>query len=542
MSAGGEFGCVPPFPSGHRDSGILLHVTSLPSRYGIGDLGSSAFSWVDRLYDSGQRWWQALPLGPTGYGNSPYQSLCSFAGNGLLLSPDCLISDGLLIASDCESHFPSDLVDYDSVIPFKEKLLEKALTRFHAGERRDLRPAYEEFCGTEKGWLEDHALFRALKNRFGGSYYLDWPEDLVQRKPAALAKARRELAHEMDRFRLEQFLLLRQADQLKEYAHAKGVRLIGDLPFFVSPDSSDVWANPQFFLLDERRQPRSVAGVPPDYFSANGQLWGNPVYNWDALRSTGYGWCIDRVRALLAHVDVIRLDHFRGFAAAWHVPAGANTARSGEWVPGPGADLFRAVQRELGRLPFIAEDLGTITPDVAVLRDDHQVPGTRVLQFAFDGNAENPYLPHNFSGNTVAYTGTHDNPPTREWYEQLTDSQRHNFWSYVGRPLADSAEAAPALMTLAWCSKAALTIAPLQDVLDLGVGNRMNIPGSVNGNWRWRVTENGLSTSAFRWLRDLSERSMRCTDGRYYVPTASAQGTGLCKRNAEDSSTELRVT
>jgi 4-alpha-glucanotransferase len=500
---------LPPFPSEYRSSGILMHVTSLPSPYGIGDLGPSAFSWIDRLHDAGQGWWQALPLGPTGYGNSPYQSLSSFAGNGLLLSPEHLISDGLLNANDGESHFPPDLVDYDSVIPFKEKLLAKAWAKFDAGERRDLQPAYQEFCATQASWLEDYALFRALKNKFGGSYYLEWPEDLVRRRPAALAKARRELANEMDRYRFEQFLLLRQADRLKEYAHARGVSLIGDLPFFVSPDSSDVWANPEFFLLDEQQRLCFVAGVPPDYFSADGQLWGNPVYNWDALRSTGYQWCIDRVRNLLAHVDAIRLDHFRGFAAAWHVPADAKTARLGQWVQGPGATFFQAIQKELGHLPFIAEDLGTISPDVEMLRDQFQLPGTRVLQFAFDGHTDNPYLPHNYGSNTVAYTGTHDNPPTREWYEQLPDSQKQTFWSYLGRPLVSSAEAAPALMAMAWSSLAALTVAPLQDVLDLGAGSRMNVPGRAGGNWRWRFTKEALSPTAFRWLRELTERSKR---------------------------------
>ena len=532
MSAGSEVGMLPPFPCEYRSSGMLLHITSLPTPYGIGDLGPSAFSWVDRLYHSGQGWWQALPLGPTGYGNSPYQSLSSFAGNGLLISPEALISDGLLNMSDCASQFPSDLVDYDSVIPFKEKLLEKAWTRFISGERSDLCLAYEEFCATQETWLEDYALFRALKNKFDGFYYLEWPQDLIQRKPAALAKARRELAREIDRFRFEQFLLLRQADQLKEYAHAKGVTLIGDLPFFVSPDSSDVWANPEFFLLDEQRRPRFVAGVPPDYFSTVGQLWGNPVYNWDALRSTGYRWWVDRIRTLLAHVDVIRLDHFRGFAAAWHISAGAKTAQSGEWVTGPGSCFFQAIRRDLGRLPFIAEDLGIITSDVALLRDQFQVPGTRVLQFAFDGHADNPYLPHNFVSNTVAYTGTHDNPPTREWYEQLPDSQKETLWSYINRRLVNSAEAAPALIELAWSSITALTIAPLQDVLALGVGTRMNVPGRVHGNWRWRFTEEKLSTTAFEWLCELTERSKRRANERLNAQRLKAEGverTAQCK-------------
>jgi 4-alpha-glucanotransferase len=525
MSATGKLDTIPPFPCEYRSSGILLHVTSLPSAYGIGDLGPSALSWVDRLHDSGQGWWQALPLGPTGYGNSPYQSLSSFAGNGLLISPECLTSDGLLKASDCVSQFPSDRVDYDSVIPFKERLLEKAWMRFNSGERGDLRPAYDEFCAEQQSWLEDYALFRALKNKFGGSYYLEWPEDLVQRKPTALAKARCELDDEIDQFRLEQFLLLRHAEQLKQYAHSRGVNLIGDLPFFVSPDSSDVWANPELFLLDERRRPRFVAGVPPDYFSVDGQLWGNPVYNWDALRSTGYRWCIDRIRTLLDHVDVIRLDHFRGFAAAWHVPAGAKTAQSGEWAPGPGARLFQAIQRELVRLPFIAEDLGTITSDVALLRDQFQIPGTRVLQFAFDGDADNPYLPHNFATNTVAYTGTHDNPPTREWYEQLPDFRKQKLWTYLKRRLVNSAEAAPALIELVWSSVAALTVAPLQDILDLGVESRMNVPGQAGGNWRWRFTEPMLSATVFEWLRELTQRSKRCASPRSSLRPAEPQGT-----------------
>src|SRR6516165_5088038 len=500
---------LPPFLPEYRASGILLHVSSLPSRYGIGDLGPAALAWVNRLQEAGQSWWQSLPLGPTGYGNSPYQSLSSFAGNGLLLSPAGLISDGLLEKSDGEGNFARDVVDYDSIIPFKQRLLEKARGKFKAGERNDLRPAYDEFRATEQSWLEDYALFRALKAKFGGAYYLLWPADLVQRKPRALEKARGELANQMDQFRLEQFLLFRQADQLKAHAHAKGVSLIGDLPFFVSPDSSDVWANPELFLLDEQRRPRFVAGVPPDYFSIEGQLWGNPVYNWDALRATGFRWSIDRLRALLAHVDLIRLDHFRGFAAAWHVPAGRPTAQSGEWVPGPGGAFFEAVLRELGALPFIAEDLGVITPDVATLRDQFQVPGTRVLQFAFDGHRDNPYLPENFVPNTVVYTGTHDNAPSREWYEELHDDQRQIFWGYLKRVSGESTEAAPALMRLAWSSRAALSIAPLQDLLSLGKEARMNTPGRPNGNWNWRATEAMMAPPAFERLGELTENSLR---------------------------------
>jgi len=413
-----------PFPPAYRASGLLLHVTSLPSPYGIGDIGPTALAWIDRLQEAGQSWWQSLPLGPTGYGDSPYQSLSSFAGNGLLISPDWLIEDGLLAPSDCQyGAFPGHETDYNAVIPFKHQLLE--------GER------------------------------------------------------------------------------LKAHAHRKGVKLIGDLPFFVSPDSSDVWANPEMFLLDERRRPRFVAGVPPDYFSATGQLWGNPVYNWDALRETGYRWLICRLRALLSHVDLIRLDHFRAFTAAWHVPAGAPTAQPGNWAPGPGAEVFTALQRELGSLPFIAEDLGQITPDVYALRDQFHLPGMRVLQFAFDGHSDNPHLPHNYVPNSVVYTGTHDNPTTRGWFEDLPDDERRNLWQYLERPAGGTCEAAPALMALAWSSAAALAMAPLQDLLNLGGEARMNVPGRTDGNWRWRCTEDMLNGPAFKWVRDLTKSSNR---------------------------------
>jgi 4-alpha-glucanotransferase len=332
---------------------------------------------------------------------------------------------------------------------------------------------------------------------------------LVQRDRAALGRVRRELADQIGQVCFAQFLLFRQGERLKAHAHSKGLGLIGDLPFFVSPDSSDVWAHPELFLLDEQRRPRFVAGVPPDYFSVQGQLWGNPIYNWDAVRQSGYRWCICRLRSLLAHVDVIRLDHFRAFAAAWHVPAGAPTAQSGKWVPGPGADFFQAVQKELGALPFIVEDLGLITPDVYVLRDQFHLPGTRVLQFGFDGDSDNPYLPHNYVSNAVVYTGTHDNPTTRGWFEELPDYQRQNLWKCLKRLGGESSEAAPALMRLAWSSVAALAMAPLQDLLNLGSEARMNIPGRPEGNWRWRCTEDMLSGVDFEWLRDLTKNSNR---------------------------------
>jgi 4-alpha-glucanotransferase len=501
---------LPPFLPDYRAAGILLHVTSLPTRYGIGDLGPAALAWIDRLHEAGQSWWQALPLGPTGYGNSPYQPLSSFAGNELLISPDCLIEDGLLQAGDCRNcPQPAGRVDYEAVIPFKHQLLEKAWTNFRNGNHRNLKDAFEQFRGDQAHWLEDYALFRALKARHNGAYYLEWPAEVVRRHPAALEQARRELAGEVDEASFGQFLLFRQGQRLNEYAHAKGVHLIGDLPFFVSPDSSDVWANPEFFLLDEQRRPRFLAGVPPDYFSAQGQLWGNPVYDWNALRQTGYRWCLDRVRALLGHVDLIRLDHFRGFAAAWHVPAGAPTAQSGQWVPGPGPDFFSAAQKEFGALPFIAEDLGLITPDVRALRDQFHLPGTRVLQFAFDGRADNPYLPDNYVANTVVYTGTHDNNTTRGWFEELPQDQQQNVCNYLKRPKGSNSEIASELLRLAWSSRAALTFAPLQDILNLGKDARMNVPGRASGNWNWRCTEEMLAGPAFPWLHELTKTTNR---------------------------------
>jgi 4-alpha-glucanotransferase len=510
MSDRGEPSRIPPFPPGYRASGVLLHVTSLPSRYGIGDVGPAALEWVDRLHEAGQTWWQALPLGPTGYGDSPYQALSSFAGNGLLISPDLLIEEGLISESDADGPaFPESAVDYEAVVAFKRGLLAKAWSRFHANARPRLWSEFNQFCIAQTHWLEDYALFRALKEHFRGAAYLDWPPELVRREPAALARARQELEDQVDLVRFAQFLLFHQGARVQEHARSRGVRLIGDLPFFVSPDSSDVWANPEFFLLDERHRPRFLAGVPPDAFAAQGQLWGNPVYDWEALRRRGYRWCIDRVRALLAHVDAIRLDHFRGFAAAWHVPAGSATAETGAWVPGPGIDFFRALEAELGGLPFIAEDLGFITPDVKALRDELRIPGTKVLQFAFDGSPENPYLPRNTIPNAVVYTGTHDNNTTLGWYLEQPESVRRLVQRDVGRPEAEAAEAVSELLRMAWSSPAALAIAPLQDILGLGSEARMNVPGRPGGNWRWRCTPEMLSASSFEDLRALTTETDR---------------------------------
>jgi 4-alpha-glucanotransferase len=509
---------------GGRQSGILLHVTSLPSRYGIGDMGPAAFQWIDRLRDAGQAWWQVLPLGPTGYGNSPYQPLSSFAGNPLLISPDALVDDGLVRARYCEwRSFPADFVDFDAVTTFKRGLIGTAWSNYCRGARSDLRDAYEGFLIDQTRWLDDYALFRALKARYNGAYYLEWPSDLVHREQSALVRARRELNDEIAQIKFAQFLFFRQAARLKEYARGEGVRIIGDLPFFVSPDSSDVWANPEFFDLDANRRPRFLAGVPPDYFAAQGQLWGNPVYNWKALKSIGYRWCLDRLRALLEFVDTIRLDHFRGFVAAWQIPTGAPTAETGSWVGGPGADFFEAVRREFGGMPFIAEDLGIITPDVVALRDRCGLPGMRVVQFGFDGNPENPHLPHTWTNHVVAYTGTHDNNTTRGWFEALPDSQKQVVRKYLGSSGEDSHGIGAGLMRSAWPSAAGLTIAPLQDVLDLGAEARMNLPGRAQGNWRWRWVGGTTSEQPFRRLAELTSTSGRARDPIPWPVPAIAQ-------------------
>ena len=496
----------PPFRPGCRSSGVLMHVTSLPSPYGIGDVGPAAFKWVDRLHDAGQSWWQALPLGPTGCGNSPYSCLSSFAGNALLVSPDLVTEDGLLSPTDCVSgrRPPESAVDFDAVIHFKHHLLDLAWRNFKSSARPELRADFERFNSEQAHWLDDYALFRALKARFGGADFLDWPQDLVRRRHPALETARHELADTIDESRFGQFLVSRQGNRLKEYAHERGVLLIGDMPFFVSLDSSDVWANPQWFQLDANLRPRFVAGVPPDYFSAKGQLWGNPVYDWETLGRSGYRWCIDRLKSLLAHVDLVRLDHFRAYCAAWHVPPTAQTAEPGRWVPGPGAAFFEAVRAELGHLPFIAEDLGIITPDVVALRDQFELPGIRVFQFGFDGNPGNPHLPHNCDPNTVAYTGTHDNNTTRGWFESLPEHVRQAASSYASKAGAGTGEIAWDFIRSVWSSKACLAIAPLQDLLNLGVEGRMNVPGVATGNWRWRCTEEMLKPSLFERLRELT--------------------------------------
>ncbi len=486
-----------------RSAGLLLHPSSLPGRYGIGDLGPAAAAWVDALARARQTWWQVLPLGPTGFADSPYQAVSTFAGNHLLISPDRLVEDGLLEESNLSvPNLPAGRVDYEAVGAFKHGLLARAWATFRADADSPLRPPFEEFVARQARWLEDYALFMALKEVHNGEDWTEWPAELVQRQPAALGRARRQLKEAIGLHQFSQFLFFRQWHNLKRYAHERGVRLIGDIPIFVAADSADVWANPQLFQLDEHRRPRVVAGVPPDYFSRTGQLWGNPLYDWDALRTTGYSWWVARLQATLELVDLVRLDHFRGFEAYWEIPAGNPTAEIGRWVKAPGADFLRTAKSVLGGLPLIAEDLGLITPEVEALRDDFGLPGMRILQFAFS-DGKNPYLPHNFPRRTVVYTGTHDNDTTVGWFSGLPGHERAYLQRYL--PHVSAQTVAWDLIRLAWGSVADYAIAPLQDVFGLGTEARMNLPGEAEGNWQWRFTAEQLTPELLDRLADLTE-------------------------------------
>ena len=497
-----------PSPLHGRASGVLLHPTSLPGPYGIGDLGPAAYRWLDLLAGARQQWWQILPLAPTGYADSPYQCLSTFAGNFYLVSPDELVREGLLRHDEAQGGpFADDHTDFDSVIPFKVKLLTAAWENFKRGGNaalRTLRADFEQFCHAEAGWLDDFALFMALKDAHGGASWLTWEPELMERQPEALSAARTLLADAVEQHRFRQFLFFRQWRAVKAYAHERGVKLIGDVPIFVAADSADVWSNPESFYLDEHRRPTVVAGVPPDYFSATGQLWGNPLYNWERLKQDGYAWWVNRVRAAFGQVDLVRIDHFRGFEAYWEVPGADQTAQRGRWVKGPGADLFDTLVERLGALAIIAEDLGIITPEVDALRNRYNFPGMRILQFAFAGAVEERFLPHNYDRNTVVYTGTHDNDTTLGWYALATDAERAFMRRYTGQP-CDAETISWTLMRLAWASVADLAVAPLQDVLNLGSEARMNLPGQPAGWWRWRFTEPQLTGAALDRLADLTE-------------------------------------
>jgi 4-alpha-glucanotransferase len=484
-------------PSLPRSSGFLLHPSSLPGPFGIGDLGPSAFRWVDTLAAMKQQWWQILPLGPTGLGNSPYMSYSAFAGNVNLLSPELLVRDELVSPNlwDGKS-FPDDRVDFEAVIAFKSALVRAAWDRYRGMANHPLSSAFAVYCEREKSWLADYALFMAIRDSLGNRGLIDWPVELLRRDPVALGHMERSVGNQIRMHQFGQFLFDRQWTALRTYAHEKGVKIIGDVPIFVALDSADVWANPQQFLLDKDLKPEVVAGVPPDYFSEDGQLWGNPIYDWAAMKADGYSWWISRIRRTLAQCDLVRLDHFRGFAQAWHVPAGDKTAKNGKWVDGSGLDLFRAIEAAIPCpvdaqhstlntqhcLPLIAEDLGLITPDVVELRETLGLPGMRVLQFGI-GDAKNPYQPHNYEPNTVCYTGTHDNDTTPGWYSQLSEKDRQFWPDYFGYPISD---AGMMFIREAWKSVAEVAISPLQDLLGLGSEARMNTPGLAEGNWGWR--------------------------------------------------------
>ena len=487
-----------------RASGLLLHPTSLPGRFGIGDLGVEASRWVDFLAGAGQKLWQVLPLGPTGYGDSPYQSFSAFAGNPYLVSPERLLEDGLLVPPDLAAlpAFPVERVDYGLVIEWKLAILAQAHARFAAGAAPGLRADYEGFCRRHAGWLEDFALFMALKESHGGASWTSWEKGLVAREPGALAAARERLAASVDSQRFRQFLFFRQWSAVRERARAAGVRIIGDLPIFVAHDSADVWAHPELFQLDARGARAVMAGVPPDYFTKTGQLWGNPLYRWETLARDGYAWWVERLRATFEVVDIARLDHFRGFEACWEVPGGAATAEKGRWVKGPGAAFFESVHAALGKLPIIAEDLGLVTPEVLALRDRFGLPGMKILQFAFEKGALHPFLPHNFPTNCVVYTGTHDNDTTRGWYASAPEKERHFARSYLGR---DGSDFTWDLIRAGLASVADAFVAPLQDVLDLGSEARMNLPGRPDGNWGWRFRREQLTDAVRERLRDLTE-------------------------------------
>lgn len=490
-----------------RSSGILLHPTSFPGAWGIGDLGAAAYRFIDFLHAAGQQLWQILPLGPTGYGDSPYQAGSAFAGNPLLVSPERLRHEGLLTDADLSAAAAEvagvspDRADYDRARAVKLPLLRRALERMQGGAAPDHAAGFKTFCAAEAGWLDDYALFAALRDHHPDMSWDAWPRPIALREPAAIAEWQTRLAAEIELQKFYQYLFFNQWLALKAYANERGIRIIGDAPIFVAFDSADVWANPRLFFLDDAGRPTVVAGVPPDYFSATGQLWGNPLYRWDRMAADNYAWWVARLRMALTQVDLLRLDHFRGFEAYWEVPATERTAVHGRWVLGPGADFFTKVRAALGELPLIAEDLGLITPEVEALRDQFSLSGMKVLQFAFGGGHTNPYLPHNYGTNFVVYTGTHDNDTTIGWFANLSDVEREAAQRYLGRSGADIAWE---LMRVALMSVADMAVFPLQDILRLGNEARMNIPGTETGNWSWRYRAEMLNHGLADGLHSLT--------------------------------------
>lgn len=497
-------------PLKERVSGILVHPTSFPSPYGIGDLGQGARDFIDFLERAGQHIWQVLPLGPTGFGNSPYQSYSSFAGQPLLISPDELIKDGLLTTEDVKNipHWDNELrVDYNTVAEYKDTLFHTAYTNFTQTDDKELTKEYRSFL-RKNDWVKDYSLFMACKEAHDGVNWQEWDKEIAFPTDAAKEKWTKKLKKEVDYYRFVQFIFFRQWAVLKTYANEKAIEIIGDIPIFISSDSSDVWANPTLFQLDSKGYPTKVAGVPPDYFSATGQLWGNPLYDWKEHKKTGYAWWINRVKAQLTVTDYLRIDHFRGFEAYWAVPAKEETAINGKWVKGPGADLFKAIAAALGDdLPIIAEDLGVITPEVEALRDEFEFPGMKVLQFAFDDINENAFLPHHYPYNCVCYSGTHDNDTTVGWYKNANNLSTDKVRRYMG---CDGNNVSWDFLVTAWKSVARMAIVPLQDVMRMDSDARMNIPGTAEGNWVWRYSKEQLKEEDATNLRLTTELFGRC--------------------------------
>lgn len=473
-----------------RSSGILLHPTSLPGPYGIGDLGPAAFEWLDWLANAGCKLWQVLPLGPTGYGDSPYQCFSAFAGNPYLISPELLLDQGLLTSNDLNDmpDWDPSRVDFGRLFQWKPLLLEKAYQRF-SNSTGSIHSEFKAFQAENSGWLDDYSLFMAIKETQGGGSWDGWPAEFRLREPTAIRQAEQSLSNLVDRNSFLQFLFFRQWKDVHEYASKKGIKIIGDIPIFVAYDSSDVWANPELFFLDKNGKPTYVAGVPPDYFSPTGQLWGNPLYRWKVHKASGYAWWLDRMRATLKLVDILRVDHFRGFAGYWRIPAGKPTAEIGRWIRGPRADFFKTVISKLGSLPILAEDLGVITPDVVALRDRFKLPGMKILQFAFSG-PDNDFLPHSYPQNCVVYTGTHDNDTSLGWYRTAPETEREFAELYLQ---TDNDHFVWSMIREAWKSVAMFAITPMQDLLGLGTEARMNFPSRLGGNWDWRLTNGDLN-------------------------------------------------
>ena len=489
-------------PLESRSCGVLLHPTSLPGPHGVGDLGFEAYRFVEFLKRAGQNLWQVLPLGPVGPGNSPYDSRSAFAGNSLLIADAWLVEHGLLDSGDLGDPGPAvDRADYDVAWTRKEPRIRLAFDRFRRTGSLDLQQRFEYFQWHEAGWLEDFALFEALHDAHGSAAWIDWEPALVHRDPGALQNARAQLCDEIRYHTFVQFVFDSQWRELRRFANEHGIRIVGDVPIYVSFDSADVWANQEIFQLDELGQPILVAGVPPDYFSVSGQLWGNPVYRWEVVESRGYRWWVERFRRVLELADLARVDHFRGFQAGWNVPAGEPTAINGWWTQGPGVTIFKQLANSLGSLPIIAEDLGIITDDVTALREQLGLPGMNVLQFAFGSGNDNKYLPHNYSQNAVVYTGTHDNDTTVGWLRKLDASTRKNVTEYVGWCEDNTLWA---LIRLAYASVARTAIIPAQDLLELDSHARMNTPGTVEGNWSWRALPGAFSPELAEKLASLA--------------------------------------